>query len=520
MDGDAMTAEFRSARICRSASKTMKTGKLWGKRLDKEPAALAEAFTSGRDVRGNPPADERLIPYDLWGSRAHVVMLARQEILSRREARILIRGLREIEDRWRKGAFHLDPSREDVHSNVEALLIEKYGVEVGGRLHTARSRNDQVALDMRLYLRECALDFFQRISSLMKVLLDQARKHQGMILPGYTHHQPAQITTLGHVWLSFAEALLRDGRRFQEWVERFNQNPLGSMTGYGTSFPIDRLLTSRLLGFDGPCPNSLDPIQNRWEPEAEFGFAVATLMNHLSSLAQTLILFSTGEFRLVRLDDAYCSGSSMMPQKRNPDPLEITKAKAALAHGSLLSLLSIGRSLFLGYNRDTQWSKYLAMDLIAECLPAPAVMAEIIASLRVNREEMALLSRKGFIAAPDLLERIVQEMGIPFRQAKAAVERAVKDSEAEGAEQVRVSALNRALKEEGLRAEVDEKLASSAQEPEQVISRRNSLGGPKALGQNILSLKRSLRILEQWLARKRNQRSLARTRLEEMEENL
>jgi len=496
--------------------------RLWGKRFEKEPAALAEIFTSGRDVRGTPPADERLIPYDLWGSRAHVVMLAKQEIIPRREARALIKGLKEIEKSWRMGDFRLSPSKEDVHSSVEAWLIKKCGMEVGGRLHTARSRNDQVVLDMRLYLRDCALDFIAELASFVHVLLSRAQKYRDVILPGYTHHQPAQVTTLGHVWLSFAGAFLRDAQRFQDWYVRFNQNPLGSMTGYGTSFTIDRNLTSRFLGFDGPCQNSLDPIQNRWEPEAEIGFDISVTMNHLSTLAQTLIILSTGEFGMLGLDDAYCSGSSMMPQKRNPDPLEVIKAKAAVAQGLLNSMVSIGKANFLGYNRDTQWTKYLIMDLIDECFYSPRIMSEIVSSLQIKENQMAALSRKRFIAAPDLLERIVQEWGAPFRKAKVAVEKAVKYSEAEGVEHLSLSALKRAFKEEGLNLKVDARVIQAAQEPNNIVSRRKAIGGtsPQALQKNILFVSRQLQVSQKWLAQRKKQQAAAKTRLAEMEKNL
>jgi argininosuccinate lyase len=496
--------------------------RLWGKRFEKEPSALAEIFTSGRDVRGTPPADERLIPYDLWGSRAHVVMLARQGIIPRREARLLIKGLKEIEKSWRMGDFRLSPSKEDVHSSVEAWLIKKYGIDVGGRLHTARSRNDQVVLDMRLYLRNCALDFTAELTSFVPVLLSQAQKYRDVILPGYTHHQPAQVTTLGHLWLSFAGAFLRDGRRFQDWYERFNQNPLGSMTGYSTSFPIDRNLTSKLLGFDGPCQNSLDPIQNRWEPEAEMAFDISVTMNHLSTLAQTLIILSTGEFGMIGLDDAYCSGSSMMPQKRNPDPLEVIKAKAAVAQGLLNSLLSIGKASFLGYNRDTQWAKYLIMDLIDESFYGPRIMSEIVSSLQIKEKQMAALSQKRFIAAPDLLERVVQKSGLPFRKAKVAVEKAVKYSEAEGVEHLSLSALKRALKEEGLNLKVDARLIQVAQEPSNIISRRKAIGGtsPQALQNNIRFITSQLQVIQKWIVQRRKQQAAAKTRLAEMEKDL
>jgi argininosuccinate lyase len=496
--------------------------RLWGKRFEKGPAALAEIFTSGRDVRGIPPADERLIPYDLWGSRAHVVMLARQKILPGREARALIKGLQEIEKSWRKGDFRLGPSKEDVHSSVEAWLVKRYGMEAGGRLHTARSRNDQVVLDVRLYLRDCALDFIAELTSLVCVLLNQAQEYRDVILPGYTHHQPAQVTTLGHVWLSLAGAFLRDGRRFQDWYERFNQNPLGSMTGYGTSFRIDRNLTSKLLGFNGPCENSLDPIQNRWEPEAEMAFALSVTMNHLSTLAQTLIILSTGEFGMLRLDDAYCSGSSMMPQKRNPDPLEVMKAKAAVAQGLLNSLLSIGKANFLGYNRDTQWTKYLIMDLIDECFYGPRIMSEIVSSLQIKEDQMAAISQKRFITAPDLLEQIIQEWGVPFRKAKVAVEKAVKYSEAEGVEHLSLSALRRALKEEGLNLKVNAQVIQTAQEPGNIVSSRKAIGGtsPQALQNNIRFVSSQLQAMQMWITQKRRQQAAAKTRLVEMERDL
>jgi argininosuccinate lyase len=500
----------------------MKVERLWGKRLAKEPAPLTARFTSGRDVRGILPADERLIPYDLRGSRAHVVMLAKQKILPGKVARTLLGGLKGIEDSWKKREFQLDPAKEDVHTNIESYLIRKYGIEIGGRVHTARSRNDQVALDMRLYLKDCALDFGSSISLFVEALLRHGKREKETIMPGYTHHQPAQVTTLGHIWLSFGEALLRDGERFKEWYERFNQNPLGAMTGYSTSFAIDRNLTSRLLGFDGPCVNSLDPIQGRWEAEAEMAFAITIMMNHMSSLAQTLIIMSTQEFGMFLLDDAYCSGSSMMPQKRNPDPLEIIKGKAAVAQGILVSLTSIGRSLFLGYNRDTQWSKYLIMDLTEECLPCLGIMSGVVGSLRVRKEKMVSLSSKGFIGTPDLVERLVQEWELPFRKAKIAVEKAVRDSESEGLEKVSFGALERALKEEGINLQIGEKFVLESQKAEHIVSRRKTIGGTsrQALERNFVSLEERLQDMRKWLQQKRKQENRAKNLLAEIERGI
>ncbi|HXZ36866.1 MAG TPA: argininosuccinate lyase [Thermodesulfobacteriota bacterium] len=500
----------------------MENKKLWGKRFEKKPSALAEAFTSGRDVRGISPADQRLIPYDLWGSRAHVVMLVRQRIIPRRDARLLVTGLREIEKYWQRGSFNLDPSLEDVHTNVEGWLIEKFGIEVGGKLHTARSRNDQVALDMRLYLRDCNLGFVSGLSSLIQTLLRRAKEHRGVITPGYTHHQSAQVTTLGHIWLSFAGAFSRDVQRFQDWYNRFNENPLGSMTGYGTTFPIDRFLTSKLLGFDGLCENSLDPIQNRWEAEAELGFAVSAMMNHLSSLAQTLILFSTAEFGFVKLDDAYSTGSSMMPQKRNPDTLEVMKAKASAAQGFLASLLSIGKALFLGYNRDTQWTKYLILDLVDECLSAAPLMGEIISSLKISRKEMEARSQAGFIAAPELVEQMVQEWKIPFRQAKGAVEKAIRYAEKEGFKVLPLPLLQKASQEEGLKIKMTKSFARRSQKGYDFISKRVAVGGPspRSLDRNISTLKRTLQEFHRWLKQKVTEQSRAKMKLARMEQAL
>lgn len=500
----------------------MKADKLWGKRFKKPPAPITEAFTTGRDVRAIPPADERLLPYDLWGSRAHVVMLCCQKIINRQEGRTLIKGLKEIERSWQKGNFLLDPRKEDVHTNIESWLIEKYGIAIGGKIHTARSRNDQVAVDMRLYLRDIALNFMKELLSTIQVLIAQGKRNKLLPFPGYTHHQPAQVTSLGQVWLAFAEALARDLARFQDWYERFNENPLGSMTGYSTSFPIDRGLTSKLLGFKAPTPNALDPLQNRWEMEAEMAFAINSMMNHFSSLAQTIIVFSTREFGLFRLDEAYCSGSSMMPQKRNPDPLEIVKAKSALAEGKLLSLLGIGRAQFLGYNRDTQWTKYLIMDLIDECLSVPQIMREILTSLQADEERIVSLTQRGFITAPDLLEAIVRKEEIPFRLAKTLLEKAIRYSEEEGAEKVTYKSLKRVFEEEGLALSFRADLLQDFQNENFVIAQRKAVGGTSlpALEKNITHLQRFWQRGAAWLRNKEKQIVTAQRLLQEMEKNI
>ncbi len=460
-------------------------------------------FLSGRDVKGIPPADERLIPYDLWGSRAHVLMLCRQAILSRQDAKKILKGLRTLAGLHRRGKFHLDPSKEDVHSNVESFLIEAAGIEAGGKVHTGRSRNDQIALDMRLYLRDRVYEFTEGLIGLIEVLLMRADEHRLTLMPGYTHHQRAMATTFGHVLLSFAEALERDIQRFMQWARLFNKNPLGAAAGYGTSFNLDRRLTSKLLGFDGPTENVTDPITQRWEPEAEAAYDIAFMMDHLSTMAQTLILFSTDEFRMVRLHDRHSSGSSIMPQKRNPDTLEVIKAKASLAQGMVTSFLSIGKALFMGYNRDTQWTKYWIMDLVDETLPASSIMTDIIRLLRVDTDQMAGQARGEFIGATSLMEWIVQSYRIPLRKAKMAMEKAVKYSEEEGAGEVTFEGLKMAFQEMDINLPIKPRSVRKAQQPEGSLTRTRPIGTPseKGVREHLSSLRGRIRKDGEWVAR-------------------
>ena len=456
----------------------MKINKLWGSRFHREPPRRIIEFLSGRDVEGVLPSDQHLIEYDIWGSKAHAIMLCRQGIISEDDLRVILRGLREIEGLSLRGGFVLDGSREDVHSNVEGFLIERYGVESAGKLHTARSRNDQITLDMRLYMRRQVFDFIQELDGLIAAFLEKAQENLDTVMPGFTHHQHAMITTFAHVLLSFAEPLERDIWRFIHWFRLFNKNPLGGVAGYGSTFPLDRELTSKLLAFDTFHGNSLDPITNRWEPELEFAHAITTTMNHLSTVAQSFIMMSTPEFDMVKLDDVHCSGSSIMPQKRNPGALEVIKAKASVAQGILMGLLSLGKSSFIGYNRDSQWTKYLIMDMVRECKPAPGVMREVIERLQVNREVMLRQCRKGFIGATALLEELVQRFEIPFRQAKILMETAVKYSEDKGADMVILEGFRRALKETDLDLEMSEEELKEGQDPIRIVSRKTSKGGP------------------------------------------
>lgn len=500
----------------------MKVEKLWGKRFEELPPKDVVDFFSGRDVKGIPPADELLIPYEIWGSRAHVIMLCHQGILSKNDSKKILNGLRKLEEIYEKGGFRLKSSREDVHSNVEGFLIERLGIEHGGRIHTGRSRNDQIVLDMRLYLRDKALGFLEGLNELIASLLKKAKVHRDTIMPGYTHHQHATGTTFGHLLLSFAEAFNRDIKRFINWYDLFNKNPLGAAAGYGTSFNLDRMLTSKLLGFDGPTENVTDHLTQRWEPEAELAYAVAIMMDHLSTLAQTLIILSTNEFGMIRLDDRHCSGSSIMPQKRNPCSLEVIKAKTSFSHGVLISLLSIGKSLFMGYNRDTQWTKYWIMDLIEETRPSLSIMSEVIRLLEVDRERMFKQAEKGFSGATPLMEWIVRSFGIPLRKAKMVIEKAVKYSEKEGKEEVSHQSLKKALKDLKINISISESEVKEFQRPERILHELPSIGTSsiKRMEESFLSLGERSKSYREWWIKKRVNIERAKSLLSKMEKRL
>jgi argininosuccinate lyase len=503
-------------------SLVMKIEKLWGGRFEDLPSKELVDFLSGRDVQGLPPCDERLIPYDLWGTRAHVLMLCHQGILTNKDGKNILEGLREIESLYQGGKFQLDPSKEDVHSNIESFLVEHKGIEYGGKVHTGRSRNDQIVLDMRLYLRDQDLEFVGGLILLMESLLKRAKEHRLTLMPGYTHHQHAVTTTLGHLLLSYAEALERDVQRFSHWFALFNRNPLGAAAGYGTSFNLDRQLTSKLLAFDGPTENVTDSITQRWESEAELAYGVAVLMDHLSTMAQTLILLSTHEFNLVRLNDRHCTGSSVMPQKRNPCSLEVIKAKASFALGMVVSLLSAGKALFMGYNRDTQWTKYWIMDLVEETKPSLSVMADVIRLLQVNKTQMFKQAQGGFTGATALMEWIVDQHSLPLRKAKLVVERAVKYSDREGKEKVSYACLKRALAEMKIDLSIKDQEVEKVQRPERILTQARSFGMPseKRVQENIASLQERMKAGRIWLIQKKRKIEKTKALVEKMEKEL
>jgi argininosuccinate lyase len=358
---------------------------------------------------------------------------------------------------------------------------------------------------MRLYLRDQVLEFVEGLIFLIESLLLKAEEHRSTVMPGYTHHQHAVATTFGHLLLSFAEAFQRDARRLAHWFDLFNKNPLGAAAGYGTSFNLDRGLTSKLLGFDGPTDNVTDAITQRWEPEVELAYDAAVMLDHLSTVAQTLILLSTHEFNMVRLDDRHCSGSSIMPQKRNPCSLEVIKAKTAFAHGMVVSLLSVGKALFMGFNRDTQWTKYWIMDLVDESKPTLSVMTDVIRLLRVNKAQMLKQAQEEFLGATALMEWLVRRGPLPMRKAKMVTERAVKYSEKEGKGKVSYQSLKKALNEMKIDLPVTERDVETNQRPEKILAQTSSVGTPseRRIKEDVASLQKKVRANRDWLLQKR-----------------
>ena len=423
-------------------------------------------------------ADELLIPYDIWTNRAHSLMLAERDLISRETLAGVLRGLNEVERQHQQGQFKLTPDQEDVHMNIEAHVTAIEGVDVGGWMHIGRSRNDQTCCDIRLYLRDVALHWLEEVKSLGESLLSLAEEHLDTVMPGFTHYQPGMITTLGHWLCSYVQALGRDQERFTQALRVINRNPLGAAASFGTSWPIDRELTSELLGFERVEVNSLDCITARWECEAELAHAIAMHMNHLSVMAQDLIILSLPYIGGLRLDRAFVTGSSIMPQKKNPDFAEVIKSKASLAHGYMVSLMGIQKGGLSGYNRDTQVTKYLIMDLIRECQPATTIMRGVFESLQVCQDRLRSLCEVGFMNAVDVADWLAREHKIPFRTCYQVMGSAVSRVRESGGEQITHQALQEALDEAQVPISIAPEDLARLNDPKQLINERQHIGSP------------------------------------------
>jgi argininosuccinate lyase len=397
-------------------AKVKRSTKLWGGRFASATAGSVEAFTSSIDV------DRRLYRHDIAGSIAHAKMLARQRIIPARDARKIVRGLKAIQSEIDRGVFPFSASDEDIHMNIERRLTQKIGA-AGGKLHTARSRNDQVALDMRLFLRDEVEIIIAGLDGLGRELARAAKRHLDVIMPGYTHLQRAQPVLFSHHLLAYYDMFERDRERFAECLERINVLPLGSGALAGTTFPIDRGYVARLLGFPRVSKNSLDAVADR-DFILEFLSASAILFVHLSRLAEELVLWCSQEFGFVELPDGFCTGSSMMPQKKNPDVPELIRGKTGRIFGHLQGMLTIMKGLPLAYNRDLQEDKIPLFDTVDTVKASVGITAEIIAGLKVRKERMMEAARDGFMNATDLADYLVGR-GLPFRSAHSVAGRIV-----------------------------------------------------------------------------------------------
>jgi len=394
----------------------MSDKKLWAGRFAEPTDAFVEAFTASVEF------DQRLAPYDIQGSIAHATMLARQGILTEQERDAIIDGLLKILARIEAGEFDWSVALEDVHMNVEAALTDEIGI-AGKKLHTGRSRNDQVATDIRLWLRAELGEIRIAVQRLQIGLLDLAEREADTIMPGFTHLQTAQPITFGHHMMAWYEMLDRDYGRMLDCARRVNVMPLGAAALAGTSYPIDRHFTAKEMAFDHPAENSLDAVSDR-DFAIEFAAAASILMMHLSRMSEELILWSSAQFHFITLSDSFCTGSSIMPQKKNPDVPELIRGKSGRIFGHLMALLTLMKSQPLAYNKDNQEDKEPLFDTVDNLKGSLKVFAGMVPAITCNKDEMRLATLKGFATATDLADYLVRK-GTAFRDAHEIVGKSV-----------------------------------------------------------------------------------------------
>ena len=397
-------------------TESSKTIKPWGGRFVEGTDAFVEVFTASVGF------DRRLYAQDIAGSIAHARMLAHVGVLTAEDAERLVAGLEAVRAEIEAGDFRWSEALEDVHMNIEARLTERLG-ELGKKLHTGRSRNDQVATDIRLYLRDAVDELLGWLRRLREGLIDLAEREADTIMPGFTHLQSAQPVTFGHHMLAWEAMLARDSARLADCRKRINVLPLGAAALAGTTFPIDRAYTAELLGFEGVCQNSLDAVSDR-DFAIEFCAAASLIMTHLSRFSEELVIWSSAQFGFIDLPDRFCTGSSIMPQKKNPDVPELVRGKTGRVHGHLVSLLTLMKAQPLAYNKDNQEDKEPLFDTVETLLACLRAYAEMIPSLVVDRSRCYEAARTGYSTATDLADYLVRR-GLAFRDAHEVVGRAV-----------------------------------------------------------------------------------------------
>jgi argininosuccinate lyase len=398
---------------------------LWSGRFSEPASELAQRFTASIAF------DRRLAAFDIEASLAHARMLHATGIISKTDLAAIEKGLGQIRSEIAAGGFPWSDALEDVHTNIERRLTELVG-EPGKRLHTARSRNDQVATDVRLFLRAAIDQAAAHVRALQRALLDLADAHAETVMPGYTHLQVAQPVSFGHHLLAYFEMLARDAQRLADCRKRLNRLPLGAAALAGTSFPIDRAMVAKDLGFDGVCENSIDAVSDR-DFAIEYCACAALAMTHLSRLCEELIIWSNPRFGFVEIADGFSTGSSIMPQKKNPDVAELVRGKTGRVNGHLVALLTLMKGQPLAYNRDNQEDKEPLFDTVDTLNGSLAVLAEMLPGIKVHREAMAAAARQGHATATDLAEYLARK-GVPFREAHEAVAQAVRFAESRGCE--------------------------------------------------------------------------------------
>ena len=385
------------------------SNQMWGGRFAAGPDAIMEAINASIGF------DKRLAAQDITGSRAHAAMLAAQGIITATDAEAIREGLLTVLSEIETGTFPFSVALEDIHMNVEARLKDIVG-EAAGRLHTARSRNDQVAVDFRLWVRDQADAAIEGLGALMQALLSQAEAGADWVMPGFTHLQTAQPVTWGHHMMAYVEMFSRDMSRFQDARRRMNESPLGAAALAGTSFPIDRHMTAKALGFDRPMANSLDAVADR-DFALEFLSASTICAMHLSRFAEELVIWSSAQFRFVALSDRFSTGSSIMPQKKNPDAAELIRAKIGRIMGAMVGLFTVMKGLPLAYSKDMQEDKEQVFDASDSLMLALAAMTGMVSDMTANRASLEKAAASGFSTATDLADWLVRELGLPFREA-------------------------------------------------------------------------------------------------------
>ncbi len=397
---------------------------MWGGRFSAQPGALMQAINVSIDF------DQKLAAQDILGSKAHATMLKTQSIISEEDCQAIHQGLDEILEEINAGTFPFKPELEDIHLNVENRLKEKIG-EAAGRLHTGRSRNDQVATDFRLWVRDDLDMFDAQLNTLQNALLGQAEEHADTIMPGFTHLQSAQPVTFGHHMMAYLEMFARDRSRFADCRKRLNESPLGAAALAGTPYPIDRDSTTKALGFDRPMANSLDAVSAR-DFALEALAAASICATHLSRLSEEIVIWTSAQFQFVKLSDTFTTGSSIMPQKRNPDAAELVRAKVGRIVGALTSLTIVMKGLPLAYSKDMQEDKEPVFDAFEALELGLAAMAGMISDMSPNKDKLAEAAGAAFSTATDLADWLVMTLNMPFRDAHHVTGRVVALAEKQG----------------------------------------------------------------------------------------